>query len=153
MRFLCSVCQQEFSSPLRTLDWRRQRLAFQEVGDAIQSTLHIEDADALRNYCSAQCRDCNEPDFIDALKLKFLSPKVEPVMPCGHCGGPVDSSQPHTAFAQVTLQLNESGEVVQCTGDRQLAVLCASCDPHDDAEQAAEAREWGHVGWRGWSSW
>lgn len=62
-------------------------------------------------------------------------------MPCGHCGGPVDGSQPHTAFAQVTLKLDESGEVAQCTGDRQLAVLCASCDPHDDAEQSAEVRE------------
>lgn len=141
MRFLCSVCQQEFSSPLRTLDWRRQRLAFQEVGESIQSTLHIEDADSLRNYCSARCCNRQEPQVIAALGLKFLSPKVEPVMPCGHCGGPVDGTQPHTAFAQVTLQLDESGEVVQCTGDRQLAVLCASCDPHDDAEEAAEARE------------
>ena len=141
MRFLCSVCDEEFSSPLRTLDWRRQRLAFEEVGESIQSTLHIEEADALLNYCSAHCRDCNEPDLIYALKLKFLSPKEAPIMPCGRCGGPVDSTQLHTAFAQVTLQLDESGEVVQCTGDRQLAVLCASCDPHDDAEQAAEARE------------
>ena len=141
MRFLCSVCQQEFSSPLRTLDWRMQRLVFQRAGDKVQAIQYIENADTLRNYCSAQCRDWQEPQAIAALGLKFLSPKAEPVMPCGHCGGPVDGTQPHTAFAQVTLQLDESGEVVQCTGDRQLAVLCTSCDPHDDADQAAEARE------------
>ncbi len=141
MLFLCSVCKQEFFSPLRTLDGRRQHLAFQEVGEAIQSTLHIENADSLRNYCSARCRNSHEPQVIAALGLKFLSPKAEPVMPCGRCGGPVDGTQPHTAFTQVTLQLDESGQVVQCTGDRQLAVLCASCDPHEDAEQATEACE------------
>ncbi len=140
MRFQCSICKEEFTSPLRTLDWRLQRQSFADKGDAVQTTVHIEYVHSLVNYCSPDCRQRHEPDFIEVMGLKFLSPKVVPIMPCGKCGRPVDGTQPHGAFAQVTLELDDDDDIGHCTGDRQLAVLCGDCIVLGAEEDAAETR-------------
>lgn len=139
MVFECCVCGKGFLTPLRSLDRRVQSQTLSQVGDAVQVTLNIHQAETLLQYDSEACRVAHEPAVVAGLQLKTTYPPSGPVVPCGRCGAPVMRISPHVCYAWVTMEIDDTESLTGCcTEDTELAALCQQCESPGEGDAARE---------------
>ena len=144
--YRCSHC----SRPLGGVHLSLDRAVKQHVvsqGPNSQTEVVTAICWAMRLYHDDVCRQGDEKNVFDQLKLTSTYPGGATTVPCNRCAAPVDRRQPYVCYEYLTYQPQEGAmkhgaEVYQVLGIQVLAVLCRNCegpDIPDDGSQTSVA--------------
>jgi hypothetical protein len=138
----CRACGAVLGDAYGALVHRVRRLEFKEVNGKAHTTEIVLSSHVEPGWCSQACWETMADAMVAALGLAFPYPKTAPVVPCSCCGGPVDTTNAHVAYAVLGLQISDSpwATTAKVQWSRLLAVLCLQCEG-PDGHQAGVARE------------
>ncbi len=132
----CGQCGIAVGARYWSFDRYIEQLSYAAVGDKVDSTVTVLQADGLLSYCSEGCATTGIQEFVTDRGLTHLYPGDGPIELCAHCGKPVVMTKPHVAYVLLVgtettkpweISAPWTTEYVPETGE-SIAVLCSECE-------------------------
>lgn len=123
--YRCFTCNAVFRGRVFEIAREWERTHFSSTIPEVE----IVDAYGLECYCSQTCLDARRDMVMaaEAVPIRRVD-GIGPVNPCANCGGPVDMTEFHLAYAGMCSDMR--GAMALTVDVDYLAVLCKKCHPY-----------------------
>lgn len=132
----CGQCGITVGPRYWSFDRYIEQLSYEVVGDGVESTVTVLQAEGMQSYCSDGCATAGIQAFVADRGLTHLYPGDGPIELCARCGKPVVMTKPHVAYVLlVGTEISKPWAISSPwtkeyvpESNESIAVLCAACE-------------------------